>query len=150
MSSIKSSIPFTPAYPPVAKGHIDSDQSRTIPLDKTAGEDAEASNGKGGWKNVGAEYRAHANRNRIDPPPLPANKKIIDDSQANAPLYRPDQNVLPSDKKTIDDAQANAPLYRPDQNVLPSDKKTIDDSQASHDPIDVEIKPDGKGGWVQA
>ncbi|WP_330211658.1 hypothetical protein [Pseudomonas sp. AM4(2022)] len=128
MSSIKSSIPFTPAYPPVAKGHIDSDQSRTNPLDKTAGEDAEVSNGKGGWKNVGSEYRAHANRNRIDQPTLPSNKKIIDDSQANAQLYRPDHNFLPSDKKTIDDSQANA----------------------NHDPIDVEIKPDGKGGWVQA
>lgn len=117
MSSIKSSIPFTPAYPPVAKGHIDSDQSRPNPLDKTAGGDAEVSNGKGGWKNAGAEYRAHANRNRIDQPPQPSTKKTVDDSQVNAPLYRPDHTPLPSDKKNLDDSPVNA----------------------NHGPIDVEI-----------
>ena len=80
MPSISDSIPFVPAYQPAGKHPIDNDVPRTNPLDKQAGEDAEVSNGKGGWKTHGSATRDHANRTRLDRNFLPSNKKIVDDS----------------------------------------------------------------------
>jgi len=72
MSSINGSAPFVPAYQPAAKHPIDNDVPRKNSLDKQAGEDAEVSNGKGGWKNIGNATRDHANRTRLDRNFLPS------------------------------------------------------------------------------
>ena len=84
MPSISDSIPFVPAYQPAGKHPIDNDVPRTNPLDKQAGEDAEVSNGKGGWKTHGSATRDHANRTRLDRNFLPSNKKIVDDSRVSS------------------------------------------------------------------
>ena len=148
MSSIKSSIPFTPAYPPVAKGHIDSDQSRTIPLDKTAGEDAEVFTVKDGRISAGDESRAHANRNRLERDFPATDKKFIDNSLV--PERQSAADLLPTDKKNIDNSLI--PERPPAADLLPSDKKPIDNSlvSAKRDAIDFEIKSDGNGGWIKA
>ena len=132
MSSISDSIPFVPAYQPAGKHPIDNDVPRTNPLDKQAGEDAEVSNGKGGWKSIGNATRDHANRTRLD------------------------RNFLPSDKKTVDDAQVNTRAGYHGTGTLPAfptwDDKALNDSasNALRQPIDFEIKPDGNGGWTKA
>ena len=131
MTSIKSSVPFTPAYPPVDKGHIDSGQARHNPLDKTAGEDAEIANGKGGWKNASKDYRSHANRTRLEHNFLPSDKKIVDDTQANAAIRHPNTAFGPA--------------------VSPAEHTGVDSSQvnAHREPSNFEITPDGNGGWTK-
>lgn len=132
MSSISDSIPFVPAYQPAGKHPIDNDVPRTNPLDKQAGEDAEVSNGKGGWKSIGNATRDHANRTRLDRNFLPSDKKIVDDSKVNTHIQYHGSGTLPafstSDYKALDDSPSN--IHR--------------------EPIDFEIKPDGIGGWTKA
>lgn len=160
MSSIKSYVPFTPAYPPVGKGHIDSGQARHNPLDKTAGEDAEVASGKGGWKNASSDYRAHANRSRLDHKFLPSDKKIIDNAQANVGNLPPNTAygpaILPSDHNAVDIPEVNVAIRHPNTAfrpaILPSDHNAVDDAQANahREPIDFEIKSDGNDGWTKA
>ena len=132
MSSISDSIPFVPAYQPAAKHPIDNDVPRTNPLDKQAGEDAEVSNGKGGWKSIGNATRDHANRTRLDRNFLPSDKKIVDDSKVNTHIQYHGSGTLPA--------------------FSTSDYKALDDSPSNthREPIDFEIKPDGIGGWTKA
>ena len=96
MSSISDSIPFVPAYQPAGKHPIDNDVPRTNPLDKQAGEDAEVSNGKGGWKSIGNATRDHANRTRLDRNFLPSDKKIVDDSRVNTHIQYHGSGTLPA------------------------------------------------------
>lgn len=129
MSSINGSSPSFPAYQPVDNGRIDNDKARYNPKEENEiGDDAEVSDGKGGWKSIGDEYRAHANRSRLD------------------------QNFLPSDEKAVDNSQVNTARSRLDRNFLPSDEKAVENAKgnANRDPIDFEIKSDGKGDWVKA
>ena len=132
MSSISDSIPFGPAYQPAGKHPIDNDVPRTNPLDKQAGEDAEVSNGKGGWKSIGNATRDHANRTRLDRNFLPSDKKIVDDSKVNTHIQYHGSGTLPA--------------------FSTSDYKALDDSPSNthREPIDFEIKPDGIGGWTKA
>ncbi|MCK3828403.1 MULTISPECIES: hypothetical protein [unclassified Pseudomonas] len=129
MSSINGSSPSFPAYQPVDNGRIDNDKARYNPKEENQiGDDAEVSDGKGGWKNIGDEYRAHANRSRLDQNFLPADEKAVDNSQVNTARSQLDRNFLPSDEKAVENAPGNA----------------------NHDPIDFEIKSDDKGDWVKA
>ena len=132
MSSINGSAPFVPAYQPAAKHPIDNDVPRKNSLDKQAGEDAEVSNGKGGWKNIGNATRDHANRTRLDRNFLPSDKKIVDDSKVNTHIQYHGSGTLPA--------------------FSTSDYKALDDSPSNthREPIDFEIKPDGIGGWTKA
>ena len=132
MSSINGSAPFVPAYQPAAKHPIDNDVPRKNSLDKQAGEDAEVSNGKGGWKNIGNATRDHANRTRLDRNFLPSDKKIVDDSRVNTHIQYHGSGTLPA--------------------FSTSDYKALDDSPSNthREPIDFEIKPDGNGGWTKA
>lgn len=156
MSSINGSAPFVPAYPPAGKHPIDNDVPRKNALDKQAGEDAEVSNGKGGWKNIGNATRDHANRTRLDRNFLPSDKKIVDDFQVNTNARYHGTGTLPA---------FPAPTYNPFDDIaaitkapyhgigtLPADYKALDDSPSSvhREPIDFEIKPDGNGGWAKA
>ncbi|MBY8973293.1 hypothetical protein J1G33_23175 [Pseudomonas sp. P867] len=129
MSSINGSSPSFPAYQPVDNSRIDNDKARYNPKEENQiGDDAEVSDGKGGWKNIGDEYRAHANRSRLDKNFLPADEKAVDNSQVNTARSQLDRNFLPSDEKAVENAPGNA----------------------NRDPIDFEIKSDGKGDWVKA
>ncbi|MCK3832989.1 hypothetical protein [Pseudomonas fluorescens] len=129
MSSINGSSPSFPAYQPVDNGRIDNDKARYNPKEENQiGDDAEVSDGKGGWKNIGDEYRAHANRSRLDQNFLPADEKAVDNSQVNTARSQLDRNFLPSNEKAVENAPGNA----------------------NRDPIDFEIKSDGKGDWVKA
>lgn len=132
MSSINGSAPFVPAFQPAGKHPIDNDVPRKNSLDKQAGEDAEVSNGKGGWKNIGNATRDHANRTRLDRNFLPSDKKIVDDSQVNTHIQYHGSGTLPA--------------------FSTSDYKALDDSPSNthREPIDFEIKPDGNGGWTKA
>ncbi|MCF5691708.1 hypothetical protein GIV23_24950 [Pseudomonas sp. PA-1-2A] len=130
MSSISGFTPSIPTYQPVYASKIDNDKPRYNPLEENrVGDDAEVSDGKCGWKSVGDEYRAYANRNRFDRLFLPSDKKAIHDAQIHPLPHRFDQHFLPSDKKAIHDAQFHPLPHRFDQIFLPSDKKVIDDAQ---------------------
>ncbi|AZE61634.1 hypothetical protein PFLU3_41480 [Pseudomonas fluorescens] len=88
----------------------------------------------------------------------PADKSRIDSDQArHNPLDKTageDAEVFDDKKAGIsasDEARAQANRNRLDGNFLPSDEKTVDDAQlnAKREPIDFEIKSDGKDGWVK-
>ena len=160
MSSINGSAPFVPAYQPAAKHPIDNDVPRKNSLDKQAGEDAEVSNGKGGWKNIGNATRDHANRTRLDRNFLPSDKKIVDDAQVNTSAGYHRSGTLPAFPapayNPFDDLEANTQAPYHGTGTLPAfptwDYKALDDSasNAQREPIDFEIKPDGNGGWTKA
>ena len=130
MSSISGFTPSIPTHQPVDASKIDNDKPRYNPLEENrVGDDAEVSDGKCGWKSVGDEYRAYANRNRFDRLFLPSDKKAIHVAQVHPLPHRFDHHFVPSDKKVIDDAQFHPLPHRFDQIFLPSDKKVIDDAQ---------------------
>ncbi|WP_218581559.1 hypothetical protein, partial [Pseudomonas sp. L13] len=145
MSSINGSVPSIPTYQPTGKHPIDHDVPRKNPLDKQAGEDAEVSNDKGGWKTIGNATRDHANRIRLDRNFLPSDEKNVDASAVSTNSRPIASDFLPTN--TIDDRWVSAnrdfdtkPIGSPDQPK----------AGAVQEPIDVEIRSDGNGGWVQA
>ncbi|AZE55777.1 hypothetical protein C4K03_3624 [Pseudomonas synxantha] len=128
MSSINASIPFIPTHPPVSKSTIDNDTPRHNPLEKNKiGDDAEVSDGKGGWKNAGDHYRADFNRKRIDEGFPSSDKKTGDNSQVNT--RPPFPNMLPTDEKANDNSQVNTRLPFP--NMLPTNETASDNSQVN-------------------
>lgn len=170
MTSISGSAPSLPAYQPAGKNPIDNDTPRQNPLDKKAGEDAEVSYGKGGWKNISNETRAHTNRTRLDQNFLPPNKKIEHRNPYTKPAIPPSDNKIvdgsqnnighrnpltlpaipPSDNKIFDDSQINAHREPIDFEIKPRGNPDQPKASTDQEPMDVEIKSDGKGGWVMA
>ncbi|MEW5699003.1 hypothetical protein [Pseudomonas synxantha] len=67
MSSINTPTPSIPAYQPVDTTRIGNDTPKSNALEQNEfGEDAEVSDSKGGWISASDQYRAHANRQRLE------------------------------------------------------------------------------------
>ena len=129
MSSINGSNPTIPTYP--STGTITNDKLNLNKMKaKKPWEDEYVRDGKGGWKQVSHENRAHTNRQRIE-------------QDAGHPI---NESINNRDDGGTKAARGQAPI---DFEIKSDGKGEWVKVDGDQEPIDFEIKSDGKGEWVK-